>query len=64
MTAQAVDPPRREPVDPATCKHPSTHQFWWHAYDGTLCGACCDCGAVLAGGVTVGDDQAEPDGAE
>jgi hypothetical protein len=32
------------------CKHPAPRIYSWFAYDGTLCAACCDCGAVLAGG--------------
>ena len=32
------------------CKHPPTRQYAWHAYDGTLCVCCCDCGEVLTGG--------------
>ena len=31
------------------CAHPPTRLFTWFAHDGTLCIACCDCGAVLAG---------------
>lgn len=34
---------------PGACPHPPTRLFTWWAYDGTLCAACCDCGAVLAG---------------
>jgi hypothetical protein len=30
--------------------HPPFRHFAWHAYDGTLCIACCECGAVLQGG--------------
>ena len=32
-----------------TCTHPTNRQFWWHAYDETLCGAYCDCGEILQG---------------
>lgn len=35
------------------CSHPPTRLYAWHAYDGTACVCCCDCGAVLAGGVDV-----------
>ncbi len=31
------------------CNHPSTRLFAWHAYDGTLCVCCCECGEVLQG---------------
>lgn len=31
------------------CAHPAERLHAWWAYDGTLCVACCDCGAVLAG---------------
>lgn len=31
------------------CTHPATRLYAWHAYDGTLCVCCCDCGAVLSG---------------
>lgn len=34
------------------CQHPATRVYTWLAYDGTLCAACCDCGAVLAGAAT------------
>ena len=31
------------------CKHPPARLYAWHAFDGTCCVACCDCGAALAG---------------
>ena len=31
------------------CRHPAHRIFAWRAYDGELCAACCDCGAVLKG---------------
>jgi hypothetical protein len=31
------------------CQHPARRLYSWRALDGTLCVACCDCGAVLAG---------------
>lgn len=34
----------------AACRHPHTRHWAWYAYDGVLCIACCDCGAVLSGG--------------
>lgn len=36
-------------ADGAPCPHPPARLCAWRAYDGTLCVACCDCGAVLAG---------------
>jgi len=33
------------------CKHPPKRLYSWIAADGTLCVGCCECGAVLAGGV-------------
>jgi hypothetical protein len=33
------------------CKHPPQRLWAWTAYDGTLCVACCDCGAILKGEV-------------
>ncbi len=41
------------------CPHPVTRRFSWFAYDDTLCVACCDCGAVLAGTIEIDSlDQA------
>ena len=42
------------------CQHPASRIFTWFAYDPTtdsniLCAGCCDCGAVLLGGVTSDD---------
>jgi hypothetical protein len=31
------------------CQHPVNRLYAWHAYDGTLCVCCNDCGAVLRG---------------
>lgn len=31
------------------CEHPPERLHGWHAADGVLCVACCDCGKVLAG---------------
>jgi hypothetical protein len=31
------------------CNHPPTRLYAWNAFDGVLCVACCDCGAVLKG---------------
>jgi hypothetical protein len=36
-------------TEPAPCRHPPARYFTWFAGDGTLCIACCDCGAVLRG---------------
>lgn len=33
------------------CQHPPSRYYGWVAYDGVLCVVCCDCGAVLHGGV-------------
>jgi len=33
----------------ADCPHRPERVYAWHAADGTLCAACCDCGQVLAG---------------
>jgi hypothetical protein len=41
-----------ERVSARNCPHAPTRQRWWHALDGTLCGACCDCGAILRGAVS------------
>jgi hypothetical protein len=40
-----------------TCKHPAHRIYAWFVPDARtgkdiLCAACCDCGEVLAGGVT------------
>jgi len=32
------------------CQHPAKRLYSWHAYDGSLCVCCCDCGEVLRGG--------------
>jgi len=37
-----------------TCKHLRT--YTWHAYDGTLCICCNDCGCVLLGGLVEHED--------
>ena len=31
------------------CAHPPTRYYAWNAWDGRLCVACCECGAVLKG---------------
>jgi hypothetical protein len=31
------------------CPHPARRLHSWHAYDGTLCVACSECGEVLSG---------------
>lgn len=42
------------------CPHPASRRFAWHAYNHEtakldhLCIVCCDCGAVLKGGETIG----------
>lgn len=33
------------------CKHDPKKLYTWNAYDGTLCIACCECGAVLKGAI-------------
>jgi len=43
---------------PSGCTHPPQRIYAWWAYDGTLCAACCDCGAVLAGAADA--DEAQP----
>lgn len=35
------------------CSHPPARRFCWVAIDGVMCIACCDCGEVLKGGVTL-----------
>jgi hypothetical protein len=35
------------------CPHPGPSTWAWFAYDGTFCTACCACGAVTNGGVTL-----------
>lgn len=47
---------RRQPAT-GECPHPPARIFTWWAYDGTLCAACCDCGAVLAGAADAEDVQ-------
>lgn len=32
-----------------SCKHPPHRLYTWHAYDGTLCIGCCECGVALKG---------------
>lgn len=32
-----------------SCKHPPSRLYSWTAFDGVLCVACCECGAVLRG---------------
>jgi len=45
----------------AACQHPAARNFAWFARDDTaaggqvLCIACCDCGAVLQGAASQGD---------
>ena len=57
MTAQ---PPPAIP-EPPPCVHPPRRRFAWFARDDSadeglvLCVACCDCGAVLTGGVTLSE---------
>ena len=52
--------PNKKPVhSTAVCPHPPARQRAWFARDDTapagqvLCIACCDCGAVLAGGTAL-----------
>jgi len=58
-------PQELEPERP--CPHPASRRFAWHAYNhltnktDALCVICCDCGAVLKGGV---DLAGEPTGGE
>ncbi len=40
-------------MNTSVCPHPPARRFAWHAYDGTLCVGCCDCGEVLAGAATL-----------
>ena len=41
------------------CKHPPTRTYSWFAYNyktdknDILCAGCCDCGEILAGGITL-----------
>lgn len=49
--------PPNEAQPPRPCQHPPSRRFAWIARDDTVPGgdvlvvACCDCGAVLQGGV-------------
>lgn len=38
-------------MKPPPRKHPAKRLYAWHAYDGTLCICCCECGKVLRGGL-------------
>lgn len=46
---------QRPASDPGACPHAPQRVYTWFAYDGTLCAACCDCGAVLAGGAELAE---------
>jgi hypothetical protein len=39
------------------CPHPGPSKWAWFAYDGTLCVACCACGAVLQGGAELPSEE-------
>jgi hypothetical protein len=39
------------------CPHPGPSQWAWYAYDGTICVACCACGAVQQGSATPVEEQ-------
>lgn len=63
--AQAAGAPAGTKADGTPCKHPAGRLWAWYARDDTapggqvLCVACCDCGAVLAGGVTLEEKGGE-----
>lgn len=48
---------------PGSCSHPPERIYAWWAYNcrtgknDILCAACCDCGAVLAGGASLDDEE-------